>query len=227
MGYSIGISVRSPAIAKRLLSFMKRNYRSWPDVAKLKGGPYAGAPTGDMSYDRRKSTVGLDYGPVSGWEREYAYTVVRWMAVRAGRRRSSFPKDAVVPNRFPKPVPYMTYDGHQNWPVLVVSSARELTSVPKGARWCACDHLGIRAEPWTLIASVLFDLPNTDVARVLRSAEKEAGPTPGSGAEHWAWVERRDKALLRLCRKQFDLSAKRMRDELTRLHRLWESQPAR
>ena len=221
MGYSIGFMPRSEALGKRMLGLMKENYRPWPTVAGSKGGQYAGNPTDDMSYDRRKNSIGLDYGAVSGWEREYAYSVVKWMAIRAGRRRSSFAKDAVTPNRFPGPVPYMTYDGYQNWPILVVSTGRELAAVPKSARWCATDRLGMRSEPWQAISSVLFDLPKVNISRALDRAAKKAGPPPPKG-DNWAWHERHQRALYELCKKEYGEGVKPMADELARLDRLWE-----
>lgn len=228
MGYSIGFMPRSEALGQRMLAVMRENYRPWPTVAGSKSGQYAGNPTDDMSYDRRKNSIGLDYGVVSGWEREYAYSVVKWMAIRAGRRRSSFAKDAVTPNRFPTPVPYMTYDGCQNWPIFVVSSARGLAAVPKSARWCATDELGMRSEPWRAISSVLFDLPKVNISRALDRAAKKAGPLPPKGdrgsdmTKHRAWHERHQQALYEICKSGYEEGARRMRDELSRLDRLWQ-----
>jgi hypothetical protein len=223
MGYSIGFLARSPALAKRTASFMRKHYRPWPEVAGdgSGSGQYASGPRESLAYDKRKGVIGVDYGPVSGWEREYAFAIVRWMAIRAGRRRSSFRKDAVTPHVLESPAPYMTYDGYENWPILVVASAKELRAVPKSARWCATDRLGMKAEPWRQIATVLFDLKGVNVTKVMARASREAGPHPERG-KHWNWVERREKALLRLCRGQFDLANRVMERELERLDALWE-----
>lgn len=221
MGYSISFTPRSSALGKRVLELMKEHYRPWPKVIGSKHGQHAGSPSDDLSYDRRKGVIGLDYGAVSGWEREYAYSVVKWMAIRAGRRRSSFAKDVVTPNRFLGPVPYMSYDGYQNWPILVVSDKKELAAVPKTARWCSVDRLGMRAEPWRAVSEVLLDLP-VNMDYVLSRAAREAGPAPKSGPGHWAWVERRQRALHEICRKKYEVGEKAMGDELSRLDRLWE-----
>lgn len=225
MGYSIGIRPRSEVLAREMLSFMSANYRSWPTVEGGGGGQYVSDPTDDLDYDRAKGAIGLNYGSVSGWEREYAYVLTRWMAIRIGKRRSLFRKGSVTPNRFKKPVPFMVYDGYDCWPILVVSGDDQLAQIPSSARWCATDGLGMKAEPHREITNVLFELQQVDVEGVLEKAGELVGPAPKDrGESHSDWVERRERAILDLCRKQFESARSVLSEEMKRLNRLWESE---
>jgi hypothetical protein len=183
MGYSIAIRARSITLRAKMLAFMTTNYQSWPALMGHPDGPcYASSPTGDLSYDRSKLALGLDYGVCSGWEREWAFTIIRWMALKVGSNRKTFSNGIKVPT----PTPFMVYDGYETWP-LIVGTKATAKKLSKDFQWCAVDAQGIHNGPnaeGDLVQHGIFDMedPNAVTQRVL----KKIGQMPDEGDRH-AW----------------------------------------
>lgn len=224
MSYSIGIRTKSPGLQKKMLKFMQVHYRSWPAVlGDPKGNAYAGEPSDDLSYDRAKSVIGLDYGVVSGWERVYAYAVVRWMAIKVGAIKSRYP---VVPKRTPQPVPYIVYDGYESWPVIVVETTAALKKLPQESRWCAATPLGMYADPLRYVDGDLVLELAEDCTQMFRDIEAKVGSRgPNSGPKaHAAWVAKRHRLMMPYCRKKLRVQLKPLKAEMQRLEDLWDQE---
>lgn len=91
MGYSIAVHVRNVKLRDQMMALLTREYRSWP---VLNGGSaddprYASEPKdGGLSYSHGRCIIGFDYN-ASGSEREYAYSLLRWIALKVGRSTPS------------------------------------------------------------------------------------------------------------------------------------------
>jgi hypothetical protein len=154
MGYSLGVHARSTALQKKMLAFMEKEYRPHWKIRNLKGYTdcYSSAPRADLDYFQGKRVIGIDYN-AGGFERGYAFTLTRWMALRVGTLRRSF-KDPKV--SFPEPVPFMVYDGYESWPVL----QKSLSSVPKDVRWCCVDRFGMKLDV-TAVEDYVVEIPDS------------------------------------------------------------------
>ena len=123
MGYSIAAPCQSKVLRDKMLGLLKREYREWP---VLRGHPERGSAlrgplSRGLSYHRGKCFIGFDYGPPPDGEREYAFSIVRWVALRIGCKN-------------PEGLPYYVYDGHENIALLVDADHLD----PEGAtvdRW--------------------------------------------------------------------------------------------
>jgi len=86
-----------------------------------------------------KRHLGIKYSDYYGAPKVFVYAVLRWIACNYGRRQRSF-KIREAPNPFPQPVPYVQYDGFENWPVLAPDYPHVVTS---SLQWCRVDALGL------------------------------------------------------------------------------------
>jgi hypothetical protein len=199
-----------------MLAFMRANYRSWPALNGNPGGPcYAGAPTDDLNYDSQsKTALGVNYGACHGWEREYAYNVVRWMSLKVGTNRRKFSNGVILK----EPTPFMVYDGHETWPLIVTSNAK--VWLPKKLQMFAIDPLGIPNGPNAF--SSLIHLVEFSLSKAFRKATKIVGPCPVRG-DRLAWRDRLLQAWLTVpeVRAGVDKGLDTMRAELERLDKLW------
>lgn len=159
-----------------MLSFMEKEYRPhWKIRGHKDTGCYTGEPTDDPAYCHGKTIIGIDYGPVGGFERGYAYTLVRWMALQVGTRRTVFKEPKA---RFRKPVPCMTYDGDSPWPILV----KDPEKVPESLRWCCVDQWGMRLHP-SGVDDYMFELQDPDVyIKAIHEAQRKFGLTASDQA---------------------------------------------
>lgn len=226
MGYSISTRAKTQALQKKMLAFMQKNYRNWPTVrGQSNGNAYAGNPTNDLSYDRAKKIIGLDYGALSGWERVYAYAVVRWMALKVGSLRKKFP--GVVPKETSKPVPFMVYDGYESWPILLVETPAQLKKLPEDRRWCAYTPLGMYADKARYVEGELVVELADDFNRMFQEVHDKIGPRSPAGAgrkAHAAWIKKRHRLMLPHCRKKLREALKPFQAEMQRLEDLWNAQ---
>lgn len=225
MGYSIACRAQSARLRRRMLAFMSTHYRSWPLLSTGKDGDcYAGAPSGDLDYDRRaKNAVGVNCKVCSGWEREYAYTIVRWMAIQIGTRTTRFGgKIGTLKREWP----VFVYDGHEKWPVMVCGVGQHTTKfdfdcVEDGLRWTATDRYGVRLLRSQMVGDALFDLPlgPHEINQISLRAREAAGPQTNDPA----WHERHQEALAEdpQVRASLDLNFDTIRREMRRLTRAW------
>ena len=108
MGYTVTAQVRSSELCSKMLSFLQANWKNWPELSEHPCGQYASGPLGfpDLSYNHMRRAIGFDFN-ASGGEREYIMAVVRWLAIRVGRKTL--------------PLPFYIYDQNEAIPVLRVS----------------------------------------------------------------------------------------------------------
>jgi hypothetical protein len=228
MGYSIAIRARSTKLRKQMVQFMRKNWRKWSDVLgdgdSISSRPGLG-DEGALDYDNSSDAVGFDYAShCHGWESCLIYSQTRWMALKIGKKKRRFQKDAVTPNVFDEPVPFTVYDGYQAWPILVVDNLKEALKLPKTLRWCVTDQLGVYIGPEvnTILTgyseSLFFD---EEVAAAF--SKDLAGILPLHATN---FVEWRDKKLA-LQVKHAGPEIKKMllivRKEVARLNALWEA----
>ena len=104
MGYTITIKVKSKAIGDQIIAFYRKNLKGWADLVSDAGGVKldkaawyfrgplwarkedndgVGEGCDGLSYCHRKLHIGFDYNCGLG-EREYLFTIIRWLAVRFG-----------------------------------------------------------------------------------------------------------------------------------------------
>lgn len=140
MGYSIGTQARSLKLRQRMLDFMDAEYRS---AGVLAGDPdalaHSSPPRVDMDYLRGKRVIGVDYSGLAGFERAWAYSLVRWMSLKIGTRRSQY---GCLKKNLDGPVPAMLTD-EEPWPVIVADS---LEGIDSALHWCCTDSLGVPLE---------------------------------------------------------------------------------
>lgn len=102
MGYSISIKVKDKATGDKLIAFFKQNFRTWASLANEKAGKtlyqdekesYFSALSWskDLSYCHKKLHIGFDYNACMG-EREYCFTLIRWLAIRFGDKINGTPR---------------------------------------------------------------------------------------------------------------------------------------
>lgn len=206
MGYSIACRPRSPALKKRMLAFMQEHYRSWPILCgDPEGACYAGPPTDDLSYDKAKTAIGIDYGACHGWEREYAFSLVRWMAIRIGVKRRRFTDEGTLK----EPVPVFVYDGTDTWPIIVGKAPTP------DLRQYEVDTLGIHTfKKSTFVEHEMSAFE----PKVYQRALAKVGPCPEKG-DRFAWRERLHDALYSIpkVRKSVDHNFALLHNELLRL----------
>jgi hypothetical protein len=119
-----------------MMAFFDKEYLSYGEVFGVAGAPYTSPPTTDLSYNHKPLAIGIDYGGISGLERLYVYTLVRWMALKIGKKRRVFREPSF---RSASPVPYMLYDESDTWPVL----DQPKNAGPANVGWCCVDKYGV------------------------------------------------------------------------------------
>ena len=238
MGYSIGVRARSRKLQKEMVSFLNKNYRKWSEVVGGHERHAVSSPTDDADYDDSKLFVGFNYSCSWGWDRFYTTVSCRWVALKIGRQRTTFSKDVVVPNAFPKPVPYITYDGYENWPVLVTTE-RGASRLPKRQRWCATDEYGLSRSPdrWkdhciTAMEECHFGDEVKGIKKAMSALEKETVRTDWQALKDRGEITRRQwldgieairaKHMRPFMEKAFD----DVRAEMKRLDSIWNKSRA-
>jgi hypothetical protein len=107
MGYSVAVPIRSYELRDRMQELLDREYRTWPELhGGTKNDPvYVSPPMSKgLSYDHGRCGIGFDYN-AHGGERHYVFALIRWMALRIGRRTPTAKQ------------PYYIYDGHEVIPI--------------------------------------------------------------------------------------------------------------
>jgi hypothetical protein len=224
MGYTLAIRTRSPALRKKLTLFMAANYRPWSLVFTGKDDRASNVrpPMGDdLSYDHARTAFGVDYNSsLYGWEREYAYAFVRWMALQAGRRQRRFKKDQIGTYRFSEPVPYIVYDGYESWPLILCACSREAAELPKDVRWCAVDRYGFHNGPFEKTRMAEHSWAPYDRNAFEKKVIATIGPMPENG-DRFAWRKRYYKVMYPFVEQDVEKHMKPMRDEMKRLDTAW------
>jgi hypothetical protein len=227
MGYAIAIRAENKASRNRMLDFMQLNYRTWAVVSGKKAHEHAGDPSDEFYYDSSSQALGFEYtSGLHGWERTYIFSIVRWMAIKIGQRKTRFNKEAVEPNVFPKPVPFMVYDGYEHWPILIVKNAAEAKRIPIGARWCAMDKLGVyigSSAQESLVSAALEEMIfDRHAMKAFHKELATIGKWPEKQGPEREKMMRRYKAIkAKHARPVIRRVLPRMRREVERLDQLW------
>lgn len=105
--------MKSRKAQQKMLSFLREHLRPahWnnPDDQCA----WVRAMTDDLSYDKSKLKIGFDYSNSNNFYVEYRLAVLRWMALRVGRK--------VRLKGYTEPIPYYMFDGYMPVPVLLRS----------------------------------------------------------------------------------------------------------
>ena len=125
MGYSIAAPMKSRQVFDQMQAFIPRHVLPWkavvagtPIIPSEDCGVATRLPYSHVWANDRKLCIGYDYPSwISFEERNWAYAIVTWLAVQAGRRARVCGQD--------RPVPYFLYDGtatailvRSDWPEL-------------------------------------------------------------------------------------------------------------
>lgn len=155
MGYSVTAHAKDNPSLYKMWEFMQKYYTK---PTTLFGGENCysrlavnfgkGAQTEGLSYDRSRSAIGFDYNAV-GLERDYIFSVVKWMALKIGKTKLI---------RNVGEVPYYVYDGHEKGLIFVESIWGD--KVPKEDRCCIVNDVGFKA-----LASKYVGCPAYDEAK--------------------------------------------------------------
>ena len=116
MGYSIATPVRSHKLKEKMFTFLEEHYRSWSQIMKYED-EYVRGPTDDLSYDQGTCRIGFDYGALGDPERCYIFSILTWISIKVGKRKS-FKK---IGGSFL----YYVYDGFDSIPILFESVGKK------------------------------------------------------------------------------------------------------
>jgi len=108
------------------------SYTPWAEIVDDENSTFSGPRADDelIHSAGRHNILGFDYTAAVGSEREYVFSVARWIALKVGRRRRRFRGLALN-----SPVPYWLPDGTEPHPVLLAEEWPDLP--PDGPRVCS------------------------------------------------------------------------------------------
>ena len=134
MGASLSVVFRSPQKADEIADFLIEHSL---EPLKALGWKW------DTGWWVVKSRLGTKYSTFHGANRELVFAMLRWVALNWGRKQRGF-QIHEVEKPFAEPVPYVSYDECDNWPVLGPAYQRR---VPKRLHWCQVNSVGIPVHP--------------------------------------------------------------------------------
>lgn len=231
MGYSLAIRVRSDQLRQRFLKFLQTNFRRWSVVCGKDPSEWHGSasgPTDDISYGKTKTSIGFDYqSGMYDFERDYIYSVIRWMALKVGDRKTEMRVDVAgggnVIHRFPEPTPYYIYDGELDLNPLLVVTEDQAATLPKDQSQWSVDEWGIRIGPTAVDHRIgsCTGLIGKHGAAILEETKAfgEHPPEDKAGEEAW-WAQRRG-VYLKYLKPEIDENVDLIRQEIQRLDKLW------
>jgi hypothetical protein len=223
MGYSLSVQARNPKLRTRMVDFMEANYRPWWQVV---GSKHEAAYSGfrdDVSYGRRKNTLGFDYGACDGLERMYVLAATRWLALKIGKKRAKFKDEGGgIVWESATPVPYYFYDcDTQPTPILVSPTEETASLTPRLVICHACDEVGV---PWLCARSWQyegFEILYSN-KRLLAIYQSRIEPF---GGDREKILEERNQIICEVAGEEIAKVRGVMHDELKRLDDLWASLP--
>lgn len=113
MDYSVSVAIKDIKTKSRMLDFLGDSYRPWPDILDDEEDSQF---LGPGLIKGRATHIGFIYHDHVGAEKSYNYAVLRWVALRTGRKRKQF-QEAV----FNRSVPYYVIEspkGSRAFPVI-------------------------------------------------------------------------------------------------------------
>jgi hypothetical protein len=223
MGYSLIVDVRNVQLEQKMLKFMSENYHKWSDIIESKTESVGVRDiSNDVSYGQKKGVIGFDYAShCYGWERNYVYCLTKWIALKIGKRKSKFKMDSGNVFEFEKPIPYISYDGCEYFPIVVVANEREALSVSKKMRWCCVDSFGVYISAKineSLISNCEEMFDNYDMAKafgedmkklILQKVDKN-------------WHKKHMALKAKYAKPEIDQMLPKVRNEIKRLDELWK-----
>lgn len=227
MGYSLAIPVKSDELRQKFLSFMQKNFRHWYVVCGKDPSEWHGSasdPTDRVSYGDAKTSIGFDYqSGMYGFERDYIYSVTRWMAVKVGDRtvRMDVGEDDYQVVVFQEPTPYYIYDCDTNpTPVLVVTEEQE-AALPDDQRQWAVDRWGVRVGPTCIDSQFMSCSGIVGKNTGLIDDMNGLGCIPKEDEARSAWMASRREIFLKYLKPEIDENIALIREEIQRLDQLW------
>lgn len=126
-----------------MFEFLLEHFLPWPELLGEESlARFRGPSTDNLEAAKGKCIIGFDYpNLIEGPEHEYVFSVVRWVAIRVGKRRRTFRFDGL---ELDKPVPYYVFDGLEPSPILLED---EWENVPPNLLSCVHTRLGLRITP--------------------------------------------------------------------------------
>lgn len=134
MGATLSVVCRSSKIAHAVCSHLTKTTPEPLKNVHWKWDPY---------WWVEGLNVGTKFSDFHGIPHELVFCILRWTALNYGRKQRGFQIDEVK-HPFPVPVPYVRYDGFENWPVLGPDYKRK---VGEHLEWCQVDELGLPRFP--------------------------------------------------------------------------------
>ena len=231
MGYSLAIRVRSDELRQKFLKFLQNNFRRWSVVCGKDPSEWHGSasdPTDNLSYCGTKTSIGFDYqSGMFGFERDYIYSVIRWMAIKVGDRKDRMLIDeddeGAVILEFPESTPYYIYDGEKALnPVLVVTEEQAETLTDRPRHW-SVDEWGVRIGPTATQYQVgsCTGLYGEHGQEIIEELKAQGDPPPEEKTEEGAWWAKRRGIYLKYLKPEIDENVALIRQEIQRLDQLW------
>jgi hypothetical protein len=163
-----------------------------------------------------------------GFERDYIYSMIRWMAIKVGDRRTILGVEGDLDSHtetFQEPTPFYHYDCDvPQIPVLVVTEEQE-AALNKERRYWAVDEWGVRIGPLSVDAQFMSCLggssPNRDeFIEEIKALGKKPLAASGEEAQE-AWDRLRREVSLKYLKPEIDANISIIRQEIQRLDKLW------
>ena len=239
MGYSITVEARNKGLKELMLGLMEIEFRHWDEVlgidipmvpshadeGELVPARYITGVTDDVSYPsgRRSLILGFDYGAwgADGYERLYYWSVLRWMALKVGKRKRQFKMDGHELT-FVDPQPYTQYDcdGEDGfWPVILKPPRQ------KRFLWLYCEPLGLQRDPDVLAERLghefIMDMRDFHPDKPFGENFTWKAEVVEHLVEGLGTIEQRKQLVRKLCWKELTEALVPIRTELVRLDTLW------
>lgn len=205
MGYSYSVNCKTQADQQAMIALLKEHRCPYLDH------PYDFGD--DLSYAHGRFQVGLDAISLGGSPDGFFYwTLLRWMALRAGHRLTKFSGEEFP--TYPKAVPYTVYDGCEKWPLLLDSDP-ELKGL--GPDWCRVDNYGFQTVE-TVLAERLFGV--FCIYMQLEGWSERLNSKPLNSKP--LGLEHQTPFLLEHYKEEVAAFLEPIREEIRRLDTLWE-----
>ena len=139
---SIVILPKDLTVRDDLLAFMGEHFQDWPTICEQMGETRLIDPKGDHKTPLLKAKgKNLQAQIVSSDSFKYAFSLMRWAALRVGKRKVS---DRLVRVGWDEPVPFYLYPPKEAFPILFCKKENPLVSAGP-TRFMAVNPIGM---PW-------------------------------------------------------------------------------
>lgn len=123
MGYSIYTPIASKSQENQMFKFLKKEFKHYDElIGNISDNRLITDICTAKGIYTKGSKIGFHYnscwGATNSFEREYYYTVLNWIALKVGKTKSNFKYEFEKFKPY-DPVPYISYNGMEDWPVLV------------------------------------------------------------------------------------------------------------